>query len=159
MTNLRIPIPIEPQPELLEDGRYRISWNPQSCSLPAFGHYVGTLDQVLALLKKHAPHKPGDEIDCPDCGGRGWIDGKPVTLGDTPLEPCPTCKDGKVTVKSVEVGEEECGDCEYRIAGKGFINRYDINPRTHIPENMRQYPCPKCNGTGKRWWWVIEWKS
>jgi hypothetical protein len=134
-------IPIEPQPELLEDGRYRISWNPQSCSLPAFGHYVGTLDQVLALLKKHDPHKPGDEIDCPDCGGRGWIDGKYVTLGDTPLEPCPTCKDGKVTVKSVDVREYNNCEC--------------LHPTLLMPHE----DCSICNGTGNRYWWVIEWKS
>jgi hypothetical protein len=137
MTNLRIPI--ELQPELLEDGRYRISWNPQSCLLPAFGHYVGTLDQVLTLLKKHAPHKPGDKIICLECGGRGWIDGKPVTLGDTPLEPCPTCKGtGKVTVKSVTLKEVVC-EC---INGGLF-------------DGLSWNKCPNCH-KGKYWVWD-EW--
>jgi hypothetical protein len=86
-------------------------------------------------------HAPGDKITCPECGGNGhyWIQ---TVLLHKERETCSTCKGASaVTVKSVTLKEVEC-EC---INGGLF-------------DGLSWNKCPDCH-KGKRYWWVIEWKS
>lgn len=79
------------------------------------------------------PYSPGDPFPCDDCGGSGQVRHSEVFH-----PPCPTCKGAKV--KSVRHVERECDLCR--------LGEYWIED----PEQ----PCPKCNGTGTRYYWSIS---